>query len=178
MTNELWAEVDAIPGSYTRLSAEKLYGVAFGQKAIVEVGVDQGRSARVLMAAMGDRGELDLVDSWESCLVDNYLKVEKLVEEKRRRGTQVLIHRKSSEQVAKELRYMKWDVVHIDANHYAPYPAQDCELWLPKLKVGGVACFHDYGASFDAVTEAVDTYTAGWEDLGVWDGLAIRRKSA
>ncbi len=75
-------------------------------------------------------------------------------------------------------------MVHIDAHHGdgngvcdpESGPFIDCAAWLPRLKHGGVACFHDVGSTFPAVDAALAEYTAGWEDLGTWDGLAIRRK--
>jgi hypothetical protein len=85
-----------------------------------------------------------------------------------------IIHAKST--TVAILPGVVFDLIHIDANHYDDNPANDCEDWLPHLLPGGVACFHDYQSTFPAVTEAVDKYTAGWIDLGVWDGLAIRRK--
>lgn len=176
--SDIWPFTDTIPGSFTLLSAEKLYEVAcaiptFG--VVVEIGVDQGRSASVLMAA-GDQTASDiyLFDSWESVLVDNYARVKEMLTHFNRAP---FVTRMSSTEAA-----YWWsigppiDLLHIDANHYAPHPAEDCEAWLPKLCRGGIACFHDYGAPGFDVTAAVDHYTAGWEDLGVWDSLAIRRK--
>ena len=141
----------------------------------VEVGVDQGRSASVLLHAARIFGaSVYLIDSWESVLIDNLWKVQSMAINN---FPDVLCHviNKKSVDAAREVVGLI-DLIHIDANHYDDNPAKDCEAWLPKLRSGGVACFHDYGATFPAVTEAVDKYTAGWEDLGIYDGLAIRRK--
>jgi hypothetical protein len=54
LSDDVWARTDKIPGSFTRLNAEKLYEYASQVPvggAIVEIGVDQGRSASVLLAA-------------------------------------------------------------------------------------------------------------------------------
>ncbi len=174
----IWPFTDSIPGSFTHLNGEKLYEYACQVPdggTIVEVGVDQGRSASVLMAAIhGRRIALVLVDSWESVLIDNKAKVERLVAECADAPYATVIHGMSVH--VAPLVTGAIDLIHIDANHYAPNPALDCEAWLPKLVSGGVACFHDCQSTFPAVDDAVAKYCAGWEDLGIWDGLGIRRK--
>lgn len=124
-----------------------------------------------MAAARLTGAEVVLVDSWESVLIDNMAKVQKLAD--RFDGHVTIINAKSVD--AAHLVSGPIGLIHIDANHYDDNPGNDCEAWLPKLVSGGVVCFHDYG-SFPAVTAAVDKHTAGWEDLGVWDSLAIRRK--
>ena len=172
---EAWAFTDTIHGSFTKVSSEKLFEYACRvpeNGVIVEVGVDQGRSASLLMAAVGEKQiAVILIDSWESVLIDNKAKVEAL--SNRFPCPVVIIHGKSTGSSA--LCTGPIDLLHIDADHYDGI-AQDCEKWLPKLKPGGVVCFHDYESCFPAVTEAVNKYTAGWDHLGNWDGLAIRRK--
>ncbi len=175
--DKLWKFVNQIPGSFTELNVKMYYRYAMqvGRgESIVEVGVDQGRSTSVLLHAAQETGaRLFLVDSWESVLVENLAKVKALVAKFPNAQVEI-IHCRSVE--ASSRVHPPVALVHIDANHYDDNPANDCEAWLPKLKSGGIACFHDYQASFPAVTEAVDKYTAGWEDLGSHDGLAIRRK--
>lgn len=174
--SEVWAFTDTIPGSFTRLSAEKLYEIAcvvLDGGNIVEIGVDQGRSASLLLASSeGTRISVWLVDSWESVLIENYAKVKQL---RARFDVECPIFHGTSQEIA-EIVDEEFDLIHIDANHYTPHPTEDCEAWLPKLRSGGVACFHDYHESWPAVVAAVDKYTAGWEDLGTFDSLAIRRK--
>lgn len=174
---QVWAYTEQIPGSFTHLSGEHYYRYALQVppgEVIVEVGVDQGRSASLLVQAANLTGaRLVLVDSWESVLIDNLAKVLTLVD--RFPGVNVeVIHARSVEAAQRVPGPIA--MVHIDANHYDDNPANDCEAWLPKLKSGGIACFHDYHSTFPAVTAAVDKYTAGWQDLGGFDGLAIRRK--
>ena len=174
---DTWPFTDSIPGSFTELNASKLYEYACQTNGIIaEIGVDQGRSASLLFEAANQTGaSLILVDSWESVLIDNYYKVAKL------RGLYpsvvTAIWREKSVDAAAQID-AEIGLIHIDANHYDWNPALDCDCWLPKLKSGGIACFHDYGegSSFPAVTAAVDSRTAEWGDLGVFDGLAIRRK--
>lgn len=177
---DIWWKTENIPGSFTRLNASKYY--EYCKKvpdggAIVEVGVDQGRSATILMSIAERKNiRIFLVDSWESVLVENYTKCQNYVNEFRCMIKPALM-RLTSEEAAKMIQ-VPLDLVHIDANHYGGFPASDGQAWIPKLKSGGIICFHDYAATFDAVTEAVDmlTETYGLEDLGSWDSLAIRRK--
>jgi predicted O-methyltransferase YrrM len=177
--DQLWEFTDKIPGSFTRLSGEKLYEFASYVPAggyIAEIGVDQGRSASLLLAASENTGaHVYLIDSWESILIDNCWKVKRLKEKYKVDG---MVMRWFSDEAAGEFEDGSLDMTHIDANHHAPHPDDDCRLWMPKLKPGGVASFHDYSEAktFTAVKAAVDKYCAGWEDLGEWDSLAIRRK--
>ena len=174
---QVWKRVDKTPGSFTHMNARKYFEYAAqvpGDGVIVEVGVDQGRSANVLLAVSEMTGvQVRLVDSWESILIDNYQKVLDLV--KTYPKAHAVVQRLASKEAAKQLRKAV-DLVLIDANHYFEAPGIDCEAWLPKIKDGGIAMFHDYQATFPAVTLAVDKYTANWEDLGSWESLAIRRK--
>lgn len=141
---------------------------------LAEIGVDQGRSASVLFESAKQTGSsLILVDSWESVLIDNYYKVKKLAD--LYPAVVTAIHREKSVDAAAHSD-VELSLVHIDAHHYDDWPTSDCEAWLPKLKSGGVACFHYVGAGFLAVTRAVNDYCERWEDLGNWDSLAIRRK--
>lgn len=78
------------------------------------------------------------------------------------------------------------DLVHIDGDHSEGGIAEDCRLWLPKLRSGGLAAFHDYQwnekaeymAKFPGLKAVVDRATEGWVE--VWTGgsygLTIRRK--
>ncbi len=176
---EIWKFTDTIPGSFTTLSGQKLHEQLLlvpEDGWIVEVGVDQGRSASLMLnvAELNDIFVV-LVDSWESILIDNLYKVKQLAS--LFPLAKVDIWNLPSDRAAQKF-WGEIDLIHIDANHHAPHPEEDCTLWLPKVKSGGVACFHDcgQGSTFPAVQEAVDKHTAGWEDLGTWDSLAIRRK--
>ncbi len=171
---DIWPFTDSIPGSFTELSASKLYEYACEAKGVIaEIGVDQGRSTSLLLEAAAQTGaSLILVDSWESVLIDNLYKVERL---RGKYPVVAAIHRLDSIVAAKELD-CTLSLIHVDADHRGVQPANDCYAWLPKLESGGVALFHDYHESWPDVMAAVDKYCGSWEDLGVWDSLAIRRK--
>lgn len=176
----IWWRTEGVLGSYTRLNAAMLYKYALEMKPeygpVVEIGVDQGRSTSVLLA-VGEMTETQhyLVDSWSSVvLLDNKVKVEKLVKEFPKAKAAVL--HMTSEDAVREVRYPQVGMLHIDGCHYSPVIDKDLDLWLPKLRPGGVVLCHDYSSTFDDVTRCVDEYTNGWDDLGSWDSLAIRRK--
>lgn len=186
--DEVWKVTDKIPGNFSRRSAEKLYEFAqmvpqYGY--VVEVGVDQGRSASLLLEAQRDRMySLYLIDAWEVGPPDNMEKVQKLREQfggcvniMKLKSVEAAL---SPEQFGTDYCLNHFDLIHIDAYHFDNIddggPSLDCAAWMPKVKSGGVACFHDYNSCFPDVNKAVDKYCAGWEDLGDWDGLAIRRK--
>ena len=171
-----WQLTDKIPGSFTKTSGFHLFEHALEcPNLMVEVGVDQGRSASLLLAAAYVTGaRVILIDSWESLLVDNLQKVRHLIS--KFPDVSVTIIHETSERAAALWMDGEADLIHIDANHYDDNPDKDCKLWLPKLKSGGIAAFHDYRSSFPALTDAVDRYTEEWISLGDYDSLAIRRK--
>ena len=175
---EVWDYMKDIPGSFTRMNAEKYYEYALQSSgSVVEIGVDQGRSASVLCFAARHTGAMVLlVDSWDSVLIDNKAKVDTLLNTDFPDVTCGILHFPSIE--ASKRVDVPLSLIHIDANHWGDGPEEDCAVWLPKLISGGFACFHDYGIPTmgHAVTDAVNKHTAGWEDLGAWEGLAIRRK--
>ncbi len=166
---------NGIVGAFQWLSCKYLFQAALQcPGTIVEVGVDQGRSASLLLAAAQITGaKVVLVDSWESVLIDNKTKVEKVVADFP--NVPVTILNMFSSAAAKHV-VGPLDLVHIDANHYDEHPDEDCRLWLPKLKSGGFACFHDYESCFPAVTEAINKHTGKWELIGTWESETIRRK--
>jgi len=68
-------------------------------------------------------------------------------------------------------------LLHIDGDHTHAGITNDCLLYLPMLRSGGVVCAHDYGnPAYPDIVTVLDEYTKGWEDLGVYNTLAIRRK--
>lgn len=166
---EVWHYTNSIPGWFTQTNAAKLYEHALQCCGVmVEVGIQEGRSASVLLYAARQTGStVILVDYWES-------NVDQVFNRLRLFPDVVSVHSKSVD-AARMIR-ADLSLVHIDANHMAPGPEEDCIAWLPKLRSGGIACFHDYGSGYPDVTAAVDKHCAGWQDLGAWEGLGIRRK--
>ncbi len=58
------------------------------------------------------------------------------------------------------------DMVFIDAIHLYKYVKQDIELWLPKLRKGGIIAGDDYAPRFKGVQQAVDEF-GGCTVMGV-----------
>lgn len=173
-----WERARDIPGSFTQLSCAALWRniVCVGPTAtVVEVGVDQGRSASIMMEALnGTMAELFLFDSWESVLVENYGKVHKL----RDQFQELLcyIERETSLEASEHFEPESIDLIHIDANHYAPNPENDLIAWLPKVKKGGTILMHDYDPTWPDVVHAVDKHMKDYGHIGCWDSLVVKRK--
>jgi hypothetical protein len=76
-------------------------------------------------------------------------------------------HIMTSADASMDIKDNSLDFVYIDANHSYSYVLQDCRLWWPKVKNGGVLCGHDYSLSFKDyrgttgthVKEAVEVFT-------------------
>lgn len=58
-----------------------------------------------------------------------------------------------SDQAAEQIQ--STDMVFIDANHSYEYVKKDIEIYMPKIKKGGILCGHDYKA-YEGVTKAVN----------------------
>lgn len=179
LTKTLIDEAMNIPGSYTAQNMLALYtcsiSLVSAPSIVVEIGVDQGRSARILIEALRGRGKLVLVDSWRG-LDDNRIKVEQLIAHTNSKDFVEILHMESIE-AARLYDHNSLSLIHIDADHWNGSPDKDCAVWLPLLRSGGYACFHDYGAiGMPEVKTAVDYHTNGWCSMGDWEGLAIRRK--
>jgi len=59
------------------------------------------------------------------------------------------------------------DMVYIDANHNRKYVKEDLELWIPKVRTGGIVAGHDFNGDWeDEVRPVVE---AKAEKLGVRD---------
>jgi hypothetical protein len=79
--------------------------------------------------------------------------------------------RKSSSDAAKEFEQESVDLVFIDANHSYESVKNDIDLWLPKVKKGGVLSGHDYSIRFFGVIQAVN------EKLGT-DNIVVKSSDA
>jgi len=66
----------------------------------------------------------------------------------------------SSEKAAKFFANGSLDLVFIDGDHSYEMVKLDIELWLPKIKKGGIMCGHDYNwigpDGYPGVQKAVD----------------------
>lgn len=172
-----WEKAKIVDGWFSAENAKALYEHAMMSKvAMVEVGVYRGRSSTMLLGAAQ---ELKTVPVY---LIDNWIwapgrPVDEAGSQEASAYLQSLwpCHILKMDSAAAASQVLAFDFIHIDGLHDQGYPELDCNVWLPRLQPGGIACFHDYGY-FQEVTEAVDKHTASWENLGLYDSLAIRRK--
>ena len=77
----------------------------------------------------------------------------------------VKIIRKTSAQAAKGFKANSVDFVFIDGSHDYDSVCVDIEIWLPKVKPGGMIGGHDY-TTHETVREAVDTYFSDLQIIG------------
>jgi len=146
-TSPAWvATRDELP---TLLNARGLLGVA------VEVGVKQGQYSEHLLTHWQGR-HLISVDPWFEDAVDAYVDIanvpqaqhEAFLAETRSRlapfGARSSIWRMTSADGAARIDDASLDFVYIDARHDFDSVMEDCGLWLPKMRPGGVLAGHDY----------------------------------
>ena len=74
------------------------------------------------------------------------------------------ISRTTSKWAAKVAENESFDFVFIDANHNYADVKNDIELWLPKVRPGGLISGHDYGGRYRGVARAVHNML-GKDDL-------------
>lgn len=169
--DEVWARSGPIHGHFRIKSAKKmfLYAMRCGPGAeLVEVGSFCGKSASVL-------GQVAMAHQCHLTLVDNFAMATgaiNLVANLRRLGITFELMAMPSAQAA-PLFTRPIDLLHIDGGH--DLIEQDCALWLPKLKAGGYAMFHDWGQGHRLIMQTVNALK-GYGNLGAFDSLAIRRK--
>jgi len=68
----------------------------------------------------------------------------------------VKVLRMTGENALKEIPDNSLDFIFIDGNHSYEYVKKDCEMYLPKIKKGGLMSGHDYGLSSGQVDKAVN----------------------
>ena len=143
-----------------------------GYRVGVELGVETGKYAEVLLRGNPNLMDLYLVDAWKA--YDGYRdhvtqsKVDGLLQTAidRLKPWEHKTHyvRKFSLDAAKDFKDKSLDFVYIDANHALPYVMDDICAWEPKVRKGGIVAGHDYcrrgpGRYQCHVVEAVGAYT-------------------
>lgn len=137
--------------------------------SIVEIGVHQADCSRFLRLCF-PLAHLYLVDPWELCSTyrasDGPITTKESTMEKAfdkvqnyfQDDSNTHILRKSSKEAC-SLVPDSIDLVFIDGNHDYDFVKEDIELWLPKIRRGGILAGHDYhltGERFPGVKRAVD----------------------
>jgi glycosyltransferase involved in cell wall biosynthesis len=154
--------------------------VAHGVRSLVEVGVYRGRfllPAAVILRDLG-RGpaigidpysarearqadlegvhpDPELVERWTSSLDWDgvYDDVVRAISDEQLQATCMIV-RRPSRSAAGVLTDRGVDLVHIDGNHDRRHVEEDLDLYLPKLRPGGILVMDDVGWS--SVSEAID----------------------
>ena len=129
---------------------ELLRRLAAGKRCVVEVGVHEGATSRVLAQAIGPGGKLFLVDPFPlETMFERFLGLSFAGWIARRelaaqRGVDARFVRLTSEDAARALPLDgAVDVVFIDARHDYESARQDFLLWQQKLAPDGAVAFHD-----------------------------------
>ena len=120
-----------------------------------EVGVQEGVfSEHILKKWKGSN--LFSIDAWQNFDASEYIDIANRTDDKqillyasttlrlRPFGERSIVWRMTSEQAADAMPDNTLDFCYIDADHRYEAVKQDIELWIPKVKVGGIICGHDY----------------------------------
>jgi cephalosporin hydroxylase len=146
-----------------------LYEQVLPGSRVAELGVWQGRSLCSVAEAirgknlqvhavdtfLGTPRELDIVHDCEGKLRERF----EANLARFRIFDHVVIHAGSTDLVAREMGAASLNLVFIDSDHSYERVRADIRAWLPKVKVGGVLCGHDYNCSghpHGGVKQAVD----------------------
>ena len=130
---------------------------------VAEIGVFEGITTKYLI---------------KNCSIDTYLLVDPYTHKPfskfysslydELKGCNVSFFKMTSEQAAPIIKDGSLDLVFIDGLHDFDNVTLDINLWLPKVRLGGILCGHDYGqksiyppvgkTAIIEITEAVDKF--------------------
>jgi len=134
-----------------------------GYKRGVEVGVKEGRFISYILNT-DSKLHMIAVDPWESQPEgnENYNEwdFDLIYKQYKNRikpfKSRVLQMRMYSQKAANLITNESVDFVFIDAQHDYESVKRDINSWLPKIRLGGLICGHDYEPNFPGVIQAVD----------------------
>ncbi len=142
----------------------------------VEVGVQCGVFSEIILREWHGR-TLHCVDPWREFPQDKYVDVSNVDQRAhddnyehtqvrlRQFSERVHILRKSSREAAAKFVDGQLDFVYLDAQHHYQAVREDIDLWVPKVRRGGILAGHDYlngegAAGVFGVKSAVDEFVA------------------
>jgi len=184
-----YREVWKRSGAYHLVSVEEA-GVLFEQTSnlprdslIVEIGSYEGGSTAILASVADERGQrLLCVDPLVPFGNGGIPVTEKTLEAFKRNILDVYKnvtwagYGVTSVEAAKDVDE-EIDFIFIDGNHEYESVLEDCKAWLPKLKPGHCAAFHDFNHPIiTSVRQAVDEYCVGWAEVGGARSTKVLRK--
>lgn len=141
----------------------------------VEVGVNKGNYAKVLLNTWPALSMYVGIDAWKTWAEEEYLDIANYDEHEENYITTIenlldtptetakLIIRQESVQAASLFKDGSVDVVYLDAMHHYSAVYEDMTTWWPKIRPGGILAGHDYllgveSATIFTVKPAVETF--------------------
>lgn len=131
----------------------------------VEIGVYVGHTASVLLNLEEDLSlGIALVDCWSWMMPHSKASFDLMMERfpNSRYEPFWMLSSEANSKFREMVPAFLIDYIHIDGDHDWRDTGvnNDCELWLPLLRSGGVAVFHDHNC--EPVARAVAQYCPGW----------------
>jgi|APGre2960657444_1045066.scaffolds.fasta_scaffold00584_8 predicted O-methyltransferase YrrM len=132
---------------------------------MVEVGSYQGESTIIFADNINGLQELHAIDPWSNgyapgdACSDKYPMsvVESNFDIRTKNFSVIKKHKTTSKEFVKEIADGSLDFVYIDGDHSYNSCKEDINMWLPKIKQGGIIAGHDYlEACFMGVVNAVN----------------------
>jgi predicted O-methyltransferase YrrM len=133
----------------------------------VEIGVYVGHTASILLNLQEELAlDIILVDNWSWMMPDARNSYDKMMAENFTETPVCELWMTSAEAHQFIMPSQLIDFIHIDACHDRGSDGvdNDCKLWLPHLRSGGVAVFHD--ADHIPVAQTIEEYCAAWSGEG------------
>jgi predicted O-methyltransferase YrrM len=150
---------------YTRGLLDLINDLNIKITKMVEIGSYQGESTVLFAENLKFLDVLYAVDPWEngyatgdSCSDDYPMGVvEHNFDLRSKKYPQIKKQKNFSEIFVNSIDDLSLDFVYIDGNHSYESCKKDIEIWLPKVKKGGIIAGHDYlAACFMGVVNAVN----------------------
>jgi hypothetical protein len=144
---------------------------AVNAQNIVEIGCWKGQSTKALLDA--SKGTIHAVDHFMGSATDesrgfaNVQDVYSQFMDNVGHYDNLKVYKMGSEEAVNKFDNGSLDMVWIDADHSHDGCSKDIDMWLPKIKKGGLICGHDYGVC-SGVTTSVDNR---FNDIGLIDTL-------
>jgi predicted O-methyltransferase YrrM len=131
---------------------------------MIEIGAYTGESTQIF-ASTGIFSEINVVEpfkfneSFNNTSIENvqkWIKVEEEFKNNTRFFNNVKLFKDYSHNISNIFADKSVDLVYIDGDHSYEAVSKDIELYLPKIKQGGIMAGHDYSKSWPGVIKAVD----------------------
>ena len=131
---------------------------------MIEIGAYTGESTQIF-ASTGIFSEINVIEpfkfneSFNNTNIENiqkWIKVEEEFKNNTRFFNNVKLFKDYSHNISNIFADKSVDLVYIDGDHSYEAVSKDIELYLPKIKQGGIMAGHDYSKSWPGVIKAVD----------------------